>query len=185
MLTIKTKNESGEYQLNIPTCLSDITTDYLKDVTSEIVIAPEYSIIGLVYKEKLSNIILASRRNQKDTNISVIPIYIKSGETYSTLINNNNINIKDKLIISSSDIMLGYHISTPKNLISINNILNLISTDANIYKDPYKYNTICYFIEFKLVPNCNIHGFYKQNNISFENPYVVTLKDNNDIKCEE
>ena len=35
---------------------------------------------------------------------------------------------------------------------------------------------MCYFIEFKLVPNCNIHGAYGPTDVAgFDNPFVKKL----------
>ena len=122
MLTLNVNGTQGAFTLNLPTTLSDITKEYITNVTSHIEVDANYTVVGTVFREKLSTLILASRRNKKNSEISVIPIFVKAGKTDSELI--NKLDVGEKLIIAPSDIMLGYHLSTPTNLLTINNILN-------------------------------------------------------------
>ena len=176
MLTLKTNNVRGIYELNLPTSLDEIDKSYIAEVTSHVKVDANYSLIGIVFKERLSTLILSARRNKKTSDIAVIPIFVKAGKTDSELI--NSLNIKDKLIISPSDIMLGNHISAPNNFLTINTILDLLDGDADAYAKLVNIPEDCYFIEFKLVPNCNIHGAYTQSKVTeFVSPFVTKVND--------
>lgn len=172
MLTLDVKGKTGSYILTLPTSISEITSDYISSVTDNVVLDENYSLIGLVYRERLSTLILAARKNNKKSDIAVIPIFVDAGKTNSQLI--NSLRPCDKIIIAPSDIMLGHHVSTPRNLLTINTILDIIEGDTNVYNQLLSIQDYCYFIEFKIVPNCNIHGAYKNYRTeNFSNPFVT------------
>lgn len=174
MLKLDVNSKSGVYELNLPTSLNEIEESYIAEVTNHVKIDANYTLIGVVFREKLSTLIIAASKNKKNSDISVIPVFVKSGKTDNELI--NSLNIRDKLIISPSDIMMGYHISAPNNLLTINNFLDIIEGDINVYNKAMSIQDYCYFIEFKLVPNCNIHGAYNQPEVAeFVNPFVKKL----------
>lgn len=174
MLKLDVNSKSGVYELNLPTSLNEIEESYIAEVTNHVKIDANYTLIGVVFREKLSTLIIAARKNKKNSDISVIPVFVKAGKTDSELI--NSLNIRDKLIISPSDIMMGYHISAPNNLLTINNFLDIVEGDINVYNKAMSIQEYCYFIEFKLVPNCNIHGAYNQPEVAeFVNPFVKKL----------
>lgn len=177
MLTLNVNGTQGAFTLNLPTTLSDITEEYITNVTSHIEVDANYTAIGIVFREKLSTLVLASRKNKKNSDIAAIPIFVKAGKTDSELI--NKLGVGEKLIIAPSDIMLGYHLSTPTNLLTINNILSIIEGDTEIYNKVIGIQEYCYFIEFKLVPNCNIHGVYKDNCNKYANPFVIKTGETN------
>ena len=174
MLTLEVNSKQGVFQLNLPTSLNEIDESYIMEVTNHVKVDANYTLIGVVFREKLSTLVLASRKSKKNSDIPVIPIFVKAGETDSKLI--NSLKIRDKLIISASDIMMGYHISAPNNLITINTILDLLNGDMKVYNQLMTNQEMCYFIEFKLVPNCNIHGAYSVTDVAgSENPFVKKL----------
>ena len=174
MLKLDVNSKSGVYKLNLPTSLNEIEESYIKEVTNHVVVDANYTLIGVVFREKLSTIILAARKNKKNSDIAVIPVFVKAGKTDSELI--NSLNIRDKLIVSPSDIMMGYHISAPNNLLTINTFLDIVEGDINLYNKAMSVQDYCYFIEFKLVPNCNIHGAYKQPEVEeFVNPFITKI----------
>ena len=174
MLTLEVNSKQGVFQLNLPTSLNEIDESYIMEVTNHVKVDANYTLIGVVFREKLSTLVLASRKSKKNSDIPVIPIFVKAGETDSKLI--NSLKIRDKLIISASDIMMGYHVSAPNNLITINTILDLLDGDMKVYNQLMSSQEMCYFIEFKLVPNCNIHGAYGATDVAgFENPFVKKL----------
>lgn len=176
MLTLDVNSKQGFFNLNLPTSINDIPVEYIKEVTSHIKVDANYSLIGIIFKEKLSTLVLASRKNKKTSDIAIVPIFVKAGKTDSELI--NSLNTKDKLIIAPSDIMLGHHVSTPRNPLTIDNILNIIDGDLNVYNKLITIKEDCYFIEFKLVPNCNIHGAYIQPKITeFVSPFVTKISE--------
>lgn len=171
MLTLNVNGKQGAFTLNLPTTLSDITKEYITNVTSHIEVDANYTIIGVVFREKLSTLILANRGNKKNSDIAAIPIFVKAGKTNSELI--TKLDVGEKLIIAPSDIMLGHHLSAPTNLLTINNILNIIEGDMDVYNKVLGVQEQCYFIEFKLVPNCTIHGAYKNCCNDYVNPFVI------------
>lgn len=174
MLTLEVNSKQGVFQLNLPTSLNEIDESYIMEVTNHVKVDANYTLIGVVFREKLSTLVLAARKSKKNSDIPVIPIFVKAGETDSKLI--NSLKIRDKLIISASDIMMGYHISAPNNLITINTILDLLDGDIKVYNQLMANQEMCYFIEFKLVPNCNIHGAYGKTDVAgFNNPFVKKL----------
>ena len=176
MLTLDVNSNRGVFKLNLPTSLNEIDESYITEVTSHIKVDANYTLIGLVYREKLSTLVLAATRNKKKSDIAVIPIFVKRGESDSKFI--NSLNIKDKLIIAPSDIMMGYHISAPNNLLTINTILDLIEGDPVVNQKLMSITEQCYFIEFKLVPNCNIHGAYIQPKVAkFVSPFVTKFSE--------
>ena len=175
MLTLDVNGTNGVFKLNLPTSLNEIEESYIKEVTKHVKVDANYTLIGVVYREKLSTLVLAAKKSKKTSDIGVIPVFVKAGETDSNLI--NKLNVRDKLIISASDIMMGYHISAPNNLLTINNILNYIEGDLNVYNKIIGIKEECYFIEFKLVPNCAIHGSYDPIDTTITNPFINKIKD--------
>lgn len=174
MLTLEVNNKQGVFQLNLPTSLNEIKESYIMEVTNHVKVDANYTLIGVVFREKLSTLVLAARKSKKNSDIPVIPIFVKAGETDSKLI--NSLNVRDKLLISASDIMMGYHVSAPNNLITINTILDLLDGDMKVYNQLMTSQEMCYFIEFKLVPNCNIHGAYGSTDVAgFDNPFVKKI----------
>lgn len=158
MLKFTSNGKNGSFQLNLPSQLGEITPEYLTDVTKDIKVSDNYSLIGICYREKLSTIIFDSTSKKKNTHINIIPIFIKSGKTDNDFI--KSINIGEKLIIAGSDIALGHQVVAPRNTITINNILRCTMGDPTVYKAALEVKSDCYFLEFKLIPNCNIHGCY-------------------------
>lgn len=176
MLTLDVNNNRGVFKLSLPTSLNEIDESYIIEVTDHVKVDANYTLIGVVFRERLSTLILAARKNKKNSDIPVIPVFVKAGKTDSELI--NSLKVRDKLLISASDIMMGYHVSAPNNLLTINTILDILEGDTNSYSKLIGSNEQCYFIEFKLVPNCNIHGAYEQPKVAeFVSPFVTKVSD--------
>lgn len=176
MLKFIAKGKVGTYDINLPTSINEITESYIYDVTKQVKIAPNYSLIGLIFKEKASNIALAIRKNNKKADIAVVPIFVKAGESDSNFI--NNLKIRQKLIVASSDIMRGYHVSTPDNQLTLNNLMTIMSGDINANNTLIMSDEYCYFIEFKLIPNCDIHGAYDvYPNENIINPFITKISE--------
>lgn len=169
MLKFTTNGKNGVNVLTYPTSLDEITPEYLKEVTNDIVLSENYSLIGVCYREKLSNIILSVRQNKKSTDIPVVPIFIKGRKDIET---------GDKLVISPSQIAIGHHVNAKKNVLTINNLLHYVDGDGMAFGNASKYKDFVYFLEFKIVPNCDIVGYYKkENDKDFENPFKVVPTD--------
>ena len=175
MLTLQVNGKKGVFDMNLPTSINEITPKYIEEVTNHIKVNAEYSLIGLIFREKLSTLLIAARKSNKKSDISVIPIFVKAGETNSKFI--SGIHVMEKLIIAPSDIMIGHHVSTPLNLLTINTFLDLTEGDSNLYNKMLTSNEYCHFIEFKLVPNCAIHGSYDPIDTTITNPFINKIKD--------
>lgn len=176
MITFDVKSKQGVFKMSLPTSINEISKSYIDSVTSHVKVDANYTLIGIVFKEKLSTLILNTRKKTNKADVAVIPIFIKAGENDSKFI--NSLHICDKLVISPSDIMMGYHISSPRNVLTINNVLDVIDGDSDIFNKSLSIKEECYFIEFKLVPNCNIHGAYSIPTNNIENPFIIKLGDN-------
>ena len=175
MLKFETNGKNGTFELNLPTSLNEITSEYLNDVTSAIQVADNYSLIGICYREAFSTVIFANTNKKKNLTTAIVPLFVKHGKTDNDFI--NSISTGDKLIIAPSQIALGHHVAAPRNLITINNILNCIEGDTKIYHEALKASEPCYFLEFKLVPNVDINGVYKNdsNELHANNPFVTKV----------
>ena len=177
MLKFEVNSKNGNILMNLPTKLSEITSEYLSSVTSDVVIADNYSLIGILYKESLASVILANNRKQKNITTAIVPIFVKAGNTTTDYI--NNISCGDKIIIAPSDIAMGHHVVCPKNKITINNIISYCDGDKTAYQRALNISEACYYLEFKIVPNCNIHGNYKEESGSYKNPFIEFGSDTN------
>ena len=170
MLKFEVKGNNGSILMNLPTKLSEITPEYLNEVTSNVKVADNYSLIGILYRESLASVILANTRKQKNITTSIVPVFVKSGATDTEYI--KNISCGDKIIIAPSDIALGHHVTCSKNQITISNILAYCEEDKEAYQKAIKISQNCYYLEFKIVPNCNIHGNYIEESDSYKNPFI-------------
>lgn len=174
MIEFKTKGKNGELLWNIPTKLEEITPEYLNDVTVNVDAADNYSVIALCYHEKLSTLILANRQAKKNANVNVVPIFVKSGTTDNDFI--KSIKCGEKILVAGSDIAMGFHLAAPANKLTINHFIAASEGDSNVYQNAMKYNDICYFIEFKLVPNVAIRARYSNNKTSATSPFVTKIQ---------
>lgn len=172
MLKFEVNGKHGSIIMNLPTKLSEITPEYLNEVTSNVVVADNYSLIGILYRESLASVMLANNRKQKNITTAIVPVFVKAGTTDTEYI--KNMSCGDKIIIAPSDIAIGHHVSCPKNVITINNILEYCNGDKEAYKNAICVSQPCYYLEFKIVPNCNIHGNYKEESDSYKNPFIET-----------
>lgn len=168
----------GKFSLNLPSNLSDITNEYLAGIGATINVADNYTLIALCYREKLSTLILSVRQNKKDISAAVVPIKVKSGNTDNTFI--NNISIGDKIVVSPSQLSLGHHVVSPRNVLTIENILAIVDGDDDLYKDTLNSEYV-YFVELKLIPNCDIVGCYNDmvntNIAPLSSPYIEFVED--------
>lgn len=168
---LNVKLESSNTTLHLPTSIKEITNDYLNAVTNNITVAPNYSLVALVYKDKLSNIILATKQN-KNIATRVVPVFVKRD------VNEKNefiktINTGNVIIVSPSDIEIGNHVNCPNNSLSIGRVTDMIQKDPTISKKALAFPEIVCFVEFKLIPNCAIKAKVTETDqTTFINPFV-------------
>lgn len=174
MLKFETNGKLGKVILTFPTSISELTPDYLQRLTEEIKVADNYSLIALCHKEKLSAFIMAGKNHKSEMSTAVVPIFVKKGKTDSDFI--NRINVSDKLLITPTQMATGLHVNVPGNTLTMGTLLKYIDGDGYAYQNALKESGNVYFIEFKLVPNCDILGIYKHDsNASFENPFAISV----------
>ena len=106
MLKFEVNGKRGSIIMNLPTKLSEITPEYLNEVTSNVVVADNYSLIGILYRESLASVMLANNRKQKNITTAVVPVFVKAGTTDTEYI--KNMSCGDKIIIAPSDIAIGH-----------------------------------------------------------------------------
>ena len=177
--TVVTGN--ADIVFHMPTSLDEISVDYLKAVTANVAIADNYTLVGIVYSEKLFDIIISRKRQQKGITTAVTPIFIRTGKTDSDFI--NSATCKVPLIIPSSSLNLGHHVAAPKNVLSLDYFIRAIDADNSLAKryDNNFGNEKCLFVEFKLIPNVEIKGFYEKAEEVDSTEYVeVHLKNGGD-----
>lgn len=168
---LKIELNEGKISLNLPTSMSEIETPYLRYVSDEISVAENYSLIGLIYREKLNNV-LAATKNKKPLTTNVVPIFVKSGECQSDFI--KSLGCGNKIIIAPSDIELGHHVNCTNNSITIGRVISYCNTDEKFIKKAIQYGEPVLFLEFKLVPNCAIHGCFDETKEPIRyNPFVT------------
>ena len=63
MKTFKVNGKAGSYVINLPQSLKEIGTEYLSDCTKFINPAPNYAVVAVVYKDSLSLILTAYKKN--------------------------------------------------------------------------------------------------------------------------
>lgn len=170
MKEINVKIQNGEYKINIPTSRKDITNSYLEEVTQMLEIAPNYSLVALITIEELINVVNPNAKKQSAFTAG-IPVFVRAGETDDKFI--NNISCGQTIIISDSDLSMGHHINSPYNKISKGYLSAILSKDKELAGNVWGMNEKCYFLSFKLVPNCNIHGAISEEEPTVVDPYVI------------
>ena len=166
-----------DFTLRLPTKLSEITSDYLKAVTDDIVIAPYYAVIATVYRCKLPEVI-SSNKKSRAMAVAIVPLFVKAnlnGEVEAgTIALFNQLEAADRIIIAGSEIERGYQLSTPKNVITLDNVIKIYNHDNNFAKGVMADQTQYYFVDFKLVPITDIKGKYLMSNpVDFVNPFAT------------
>ena len=164
----------SEVKFNFPTKLEELTSEYLLGVTEGITVAPNYSLIGLVYHEKLSTLFMTCRSKKKNASIGIIPIFVKSGKSDESIV--STAKVGQKLLISNSQIQLAHHCAAPSNRLTLDYFAKIV--DANIDKDLYQTLLVnndsqeVLFVEFKIIPNCDIVALYDKPT-KIDDPYVT------------
>jgi hypothetical protein len=166
-----------DFAFRLPTKISEITGDYLKAVTDHIVIAPYYAIIATIYRAKLPEVI-SSNKKSRGMAVSITPLFVKANlpletekPTYDMI---SSIKATDRIIIAGTDIERGYFLSTPNNMITMENVIKIYNHDNNFAKEVMIDQNYYFFVDFRLVPITDIKGKYNMSNSAeFVNPFVT------------
>jgi hypothetical protein len=175
MKTLKVNGNLGEFELNLPESLREISNDYFKECTEFVNPAPNYVLVAVVYKDSLS-LVLSSAKKNKPANVAIIPVFIKAGKTESDFI--NSLSCGDRVVISGSALSLAHHINSPYNKITPTNIINICEGDKNIYSEALTMQTPVCFVEFKLVAANELHAMLEDSKTLSINPFVKKVMTN-------
>ena len=99
---------------------------------------------------------------------------IKHGKSDSNFINDSNTG--ETLNVAASDIALGYHVSTSYNSLNANFLASLVNDNTSLYNQCMAIQDSVYFVDFKIIPNCNIHGITKSNKTPIVDIYFKKAK---------
>lgn len=144
--------------ISLPTNLDEITGSYLYRISKSITPAPHYVLIAVIYRAKLIEVLNASK-HKKDTSISVVCKYVKSGTTDIDFI--NSLNDGDNIVISGSDLSVAQHITCKGNQYSIGYVTTKVGDNREIFNQALVDMTYNYFVEFKLAPESDIKAVIK------------------------
>nr|DAW71257.1 MAG TPA: hypothetical protein [Crassvirales sp.] len=150
-VTIKERNVI----ISLPTSIDEVKKEYLENISKHIGVGDEHSLIALVYKVNLAYI-LNTKRKIKDSVSSIIPVFVRTGATENDFV--NSLNTKDVLVVSASDISIGHHVGNIANTLSLGNVVNALNTNKELIKNSLIDQDNYYLVEFKIIPNCAIHG---------------------------
>lgn len=160
---------------DFPTSIKELSEDYLSKISDGITIADNYTLVGLCYLEKLSKIIFNSRsKNNRDVKIKVTAVFIKAGKTDIDFI--NNAKMKQPIVIMPTQLSLGMHVNLPHHKLTIDYFNTVVreAIDRELYEKEVQNpdQRDCIFIEFKLVPNCDIMGLLNTDTPDTDINYV-------------
>lgn len=177
MKTINVSTPSKDVLFNLPTSLDELTPEYLKHVTRDIHVADHHILVGIVYPQVPVELAMLYKQKKGNMRASIIPIFVKAGNTDSEFI--KSMSVSDKLIIPGSSLEMAYHVNAPENKISIDYFIGALDKDNQAYKNLMMgggKKEVCYFVEFKIISNANVVGFYnKPTTSTFVNEYVVEV----------
>lgn len=169
------KGEIAESSYALPTFLNEIDNKYYLVQTSDVEVAPNYSLIALICKEEPSVVIANTKKNKNSVSMCV-PLFIKTNRDTSADDFVAKIKCGDHLIITGSDLALSQTIPGISNILDINYFVALANQNPTIYKDSITIREKACFVSFKVVPNSFIRGFRtgEKVNVSKVNEKFIT-----------
>ena len=142
-----------------PTNVKEIDRDWLRAMGDNIKVAPNRSLIALVHIEQIATVVLTFKQRKKEVPTSVVPIFVKAGESDSEF---TNMPIGTTLIIPTSSLVNAIHIKVPGNQLSLGAFTAALENDNEAYKRAVAYNFRACFVEFKIIQNYEIAGAYNK-----------------------
>lgn len=175
---IKVESKFKDFGINIPTELSEITSEALETVLSNVVVAKHYCIVALCQNESLFGVI-----NNKVSTVEVMPIIAKISDEDSKLIGMNKM---DKIIIDRSTLERGYHLYLKHNVLSPQFINKFITNDTELtrsitvgtfgQKQGYNKGQKVWFLEFKVIAINDLKAAINSESGN-SNPFIYSTKD--------
>ena len=121
---IKVESKFKDFGIQIPTDISEITSEALDAVLTNVVVAKHYCVVALCQNESLFGVI-----NNKVSTVEVMPIIAKISKEDAELIGMNQM---DKIIIDRSTLERGYHLYLKHNVLSPQFVNKFITNDTEL-----------------------------------------------------
>lgn len=154
MVDLKVNYLGLNQTFRMPTSMSEINMNVIADYVNHVNVGNDYALIAVVFKERPITIVSVSKQN-KNASVSGVAVMIKSNTNNEFI---KGIKLGETIVISPSDISMGHHVNSPANVLTPGFLLNLLQTNADLNKKLMAVNVPTYFVDFKIVPVCNIHG---------------------------
>lgn len=176
MINLKVVYQGKDFELNLPTMFSEIDINYLSSLVANVNVAPNYSLIALLFKEKPYAIVSGIKQG-KNATVMATPIMIKSGDSSVEFI--KNIKLGDKLNIAPSDIVYGNQVNAKWNSLNPNLLVELINDNKQLYKETQGIMQKVYFVDFKIVPTNVIHAAINGSSAKVDDCYFKEIENKN------
>ena len=154
MVDLKVNYLGLNQTFRIPTSISEINMNVIADYVKHVNVSKDYALIAVVFKERPITIVSVSKQN-KNASVSGVAVMIKSNTDNEFI---KGIKLGETVVISPSDISIGHHVNSPANPLTPGFLLNLLQTNPDLNKKLMAIGVPTYFVDFKIVPVCNIHG---------------------------
>ena len=154
MVDLKVNYLGLNQTFRMPTSISEINMNVIADYVKHVNVSKDYALIAVAFKERPITIVSVSKQN-KNASVSGVAVMIKSNTDNEFI---KDIKLGETVVISPSDISIGHHVNSPANPLTPGFLLNLLQTNADLNKKLMAVNVPTYFVDFKIVPVCNIHG---------------------------
>ena len=154
MVDLKVNYLGLNQTLRMPTSVSEVDMNVIADYVKHVNVSKNYALIAIVFKERPITIVSVSKQN-KNASVSGVAVMIKSNTDDEFI---KDIKLGETIIISPSDIAIGHHVNSPANVLTPGFLLNLLQTNPDLNKKLMAIKLPTCFVDFKIVPVCNIHG---------------------------
>ena len=154
MVDLKVNYLGLNQTFRMPTSISEINMNVIADYVKHVNVSKDYALIAVVFKERPITIVSVSKQN-KNASVSGVAVMIKSNTNDEFI---KDIKLGETIVISPSDIAMGHHVNSPANPLTPGFLLNLLQTNDDLNKKLMGIGVPTYFVDFKIVPVCNIHG---------------------------
>lgn len=154
MVDLKVNYLGLNQTFRMPTSMSEVDMNVISNYVNHVNVSKDYALIAVVFKERPISIVSLSKQN-KNASVSGVAVMIKSNTDNEFI---NSIKLGEALVISPSDIAIGHHVNSPANVLTPGFLLNLLRTNVDLNKKLMAVKIPTYFVDFKIVPVCNIHG---------------------------
>lgn len=154
MVDLKVNYLGLNQTFRMPTSMSEVNMNVIADYVKHVNVGNDYALIAVVFKERPITIVSVSKQN-KNASVSGVAVMIKSNTNDEFI---KGIKLGETIVISPSDIAMGHHVNSPANPLTPGFLLNLLQTNTDLNNKLMGIGVPTYFVDFKIVPVCNIHG---------------------------